>query len=61
MTADLPSKQLLEVIENHLAAGLDETLKTADFNNQLTAVFNQLAGEYSVVVNINPYCLLVCY
>ncbi|XP_071521021.1 uncharacterized protein [Panulirus ornatus] len=49
MAADIPCKQLLEVIENHLAGGLDETLKTADFSNQLTTVFNQLAGQDSVV------------
>nr|XP_045625214.1 uncharacterized protein LOC123774729 [Procambarus clarkii] len=49
MAAVLPAKQLLSVIEEHLAYGLDERLMAADFSNQLTAVFNQLAGQNSSV------------
>ncbi|XP_042213055.1 uncharacterized protein LOC121860091 isoform X2 [Homarus americanus] len=49
MVAALPAKHLLPIIEDHLAAGLDETLKTADFPNQLTSIFNQLAAQDSVV------------
>lgn len=51
MAAPLPAKQLLAIIEEHLSSGLNETFMTADFSNQLTEVFNQLAGQESLVAS----------
>lgn len=42
---DLPSTELLSVLEQHLSSGTDETLLTAHFSQQLTAIFNGVAGE----------------
>lgn len=42
---DLTSKELLLVVEQHLSSGTDETLMTAQFAQQLTAIFNRVAGE----------------
>ncbi|KAK3865716.1 hypothetical protein Pcinc_028702 [Petrolisthes cinctipes] len=45
LVKDLPSVELLSVVEQHLSSGTDERLLTPHFPQQLTAVFNRVAGE----------------
>ncbi|CAL4144182.1 unnamed protein product [Meganyctiphanes norvegica] len=43
--------RLLVVISEHLSHGQDDMLKSSEFNSQMTAVFNQLAGDTAAVVS----------
>lgn len=51
LASGIPIDRLLVVISDYLSHGQDDLLKSPDFNAQMTAVFNQLAGEDTTAVN----------